>query len=209
MYFVCIRQAVALAILDHSGVFKDNPDVWKNYGIENVATGLQDFIICIEMFLAAIAHYFVFSHKPYTQGRAKVPCLESFLRMIDVRDVGEDVKEQAIHFQNKAKDAAITAKNVAVKVLKAPGNTDQLKKAEELELLPLLRDNQGTYDSKDDLSPRALQFRGSALYVGGFGDHEILNRHTHQNSVHSSSSNSTGGNASDKDSDDITTTTQL
>lgn len=33
--------------------------------MENVALGLQNFLICIEMLIAAVAHYFVFSHKPF------------------------------------------------------------------------------------------------------------------------------------------------
>lgn len=28
---------------------------------------IQDFIICIEMFLAAIAHHYTFTYKPYVQ----------------------------------------------------------------------------------------------------------------------------------------------
>ena len=47
------------------------------------------------MFFAAIAHYFVFSHKPYVDpAAAQVPCLASCLKMLDVRDVGGDVREQ-------------------------------------------------------------------------------------------------------------------
>lgn len=28
---------------------------------------VQDFIICIEMFLAAVAHHYTFTYKPYVQ----------------------------------------------------------------------------------------------------------------------------------------------
>lgn len=61
--------------------------------MEDVALGLQNFLICIEMLFAAVAHYFVFSHKPYVDpAAAQLPCFTSCLRMLDVRDVYGDVK---------------------------------------------------------------------------------------------------------------------
>ena len=131
------RQAIGIAIIQHIGWLKS--PAWEEYGIDNVTTGLQDFLICIEMFLAAIVHYFVFSHKPYAAyGGAKVPCLGSFLRMLDVRDVGEDMKEQALHFQSKAKDAAMSAKNAAALVLRVPGTGGSSQTGEAYEMVPLL-----------------------------------------------------------------------
>lgn len=41
------------------------PNSWKKYDMEDVALGLQNFLICIEMLVAAVAYYFVFSHKPF------------------------------------------------------------------------------------------------------------------------------------------------
>ena len=52
----------------------------------------QDFLICIEMFFAAIAHYFSFSHKPYVDyalGYQNIA--HSFKAMFDVSDVRDDV----------------------------------------------------------------------------------------------------------------------
>lgn len=52
-------------------------------------------LICIEMLVAAIVHYFVFSHKPYVNPEAaQVPCLTSCWTTLDVRDVATDMKEQ-------------------------------------------------------------------------------------------------------------------
>ena len=57
----------------------------------------QNFIICIEMLVAAIAHYFVFSHKPFVdRAAAQVPCVTSCLRMLDIRDIYGDVKEHFV-----------------------------------------------------------------------------------------------------------------
>jgi len=47
--------------------------------------------------VAAIAHYFVFSHKPFVDpAAAQVPCVTSCLRMLDIRDVYGDVKEHFV-----------------------------------------------------------------------------------------------------------------
>jgi len=47
------------------------------------------------MLVAAIVHYFVFSHKPYVNPEAaQVPCLTSCWTALDVRDVATDMKEQ-------------------------------------------------------------------------------------------------------------------
>ena len=58
----------------------------------------QDFCICIEMFLAAIAHYFSFSHIPYVDpDSTDVNCCTSFMSMCDVSDVRDDVVDHVRH----------------------------------------------------------------------------------------------------------------
>lgn len=65
--FLCIKlvvfftfwQSVLVAGLVHFNVL----DATETYSKENVSTGLQDFIICIEMMLASIAHLYAFPHK--------------------------------------------------------------------------------------------------------------------------------------------------
>lgn len=54
----------------------------------------QDFIICVEMFLAAIAHHFSFSYKPYIRESDEISCFESFMAMWDISDVRADISEQ-------------------------------------------------------------------------------------------------------------------
>lgn len=115
--------------------------------------------------MAAIVHYFVFSHKPYAAyGGAKVPCLGSFMRMLDVRDVGEDMKEQALHFQSRAKDAAVSAKNAAAMVLRVPGASAQA--GETLEMIPLLREGaqSGTREEHTNLPPARLRSADGVQY---------------------------------------------
>lgn len=70
------------------------PASWEEYDLQE---GLLNFLVVIEMLLFAIAHYFVFSHKPYIDpAAAQVPCIATCLRMLDIRDVAGDVKEHFV-----------------------------------------------------------------------------------------------------------------
>jgi ABC-type Fe3+-siderophore transport system permease subunit len=101
--FLCIKsvvffsffQGVAISILVNTGV------VWNIFGTTEkdndskaVSSSLQNFLICIEMFFAAIAHHYAFSYRAYVDMAAEQPnCCESFLQMWDVSDVKQDFQE--------------------------------------------------------------------------------------------------------------------
>ncbi|XP_052023345.1 transmembrane protein 184C-like isoform X3 [Apodemus sylvaticus] len=91
--FVTFWQSVLIAFLVKVGVISETR-TWEWQGAEAVATGLQDFIICLEMFLAAIAHHYTFSYKPYAHEAKKGSCFDSFLAMWDVSDVRDDISDQ-------------------------------------------------------------------------------------------------------------------
>jgi hypothetical protein len=62
--------------------------------IKSISNKLQDFLICIEMFLAAVAHHYSFSYRPYVNVSAgQQSCCAAFLAMWDVSDVQRDIKE--------------------------------------------------------------------------------------------------------------------
>lgn len=91
--FVSFWQAVVIALLVKVGVISEKR-TWDWQSVEAVATGLQDFIICVEMFVAAIAHHFSFTYKPYVQEAEEVSCFDSFMAMWDMSDVRADISEQ-------------------------------------------------------------------------------------------------------------------
>ncbi|KPP70365.1 transmembrane protein 184C-like, partial [Scleropages formosus] len=90
---VIALQAVFIAFLVKVGVISDS-HTWDWDSVEAVATGLQDFIICVEMFLAAIAHHYSFTYKPYIQEAEEGSCFDSFMAMWDVSDIRADISEQ-------------------------------------------------------------------------------------------------------------------
>ncbi|XP_059108893.1 transmembrane protein 184C-like [Peromyscus eremicus] len=91
--FVLFWQAGLIALLVKVG-FISEKGMWEWQSAEAVTTGLQDFIICLEMFLVAIAHYHVFSYKPYVQEAEEGSCFDPFLAMWDVSDLRDDISQQ-------------------------------------------------------------------------------------------------------------------
>ncbi|CAK1551965.1 unnamed protein product [Leptosia nina] len=100
--FLCIKavvffsffQGVIINILVYCGVISTIFDISDKDKIKIMSSKLQDFLICIEMFIAAIAHHYSFSYKPYVSPLDPSPsCLGSFLAMWDVSDVKRDISE--------------------------------------------------------------------------------------------------------------------
>ncbi|MGH0136587.1 UNVERIFIED_CONTAM: hypothetical protein FKN15_038699 [Acipenser sinensis] len=87
------EQAVFIAFLVKVGIISES-HTWDWDSVEAVATGLQDFVICVEMFLAAIAHHYSFTYKPYVQQAEEGSCFDSFLAMWDISDIRADISEQ-------------------------------------------------------------------------------------------------------------------
>lgn len=101
--FLCIKavvffsffQGVLIALLVYfdviSSIFgKANSDT---AAIRNISSKLQDFLICIEMFLAAVAHHYSFSYKPFVNLAQGQAWWDAFRAMWDVSDVHNDIKE--------------------------------------------------------------------------------------------------------------------
>ncbi|KAL4703312.1 hypothetical protein ACJJTC_006675 [Scirpophaga incertulas] len=100
--FLCIKavvffsffQGVIINILVYCGVISTIFDINDSGEVKIISSKLQDFLICIEMFLAAIAHHYSFSYKPFMSPENLSPsCLGSFLAMWDVSDVKRDISE--------------------------------------------------------------------------------------------------------------------
>lgn len=61
-------QGVALAVVKSHGMM---PDIGQ-WDMDDVANGVQDYLICVEMFCFAIAHSFTFTYKEYLPSRRGV-----------------------------------------------------------------------------------------------------------------------------------------
>nr|XP_022904394.1 transmembrane protein 184C [Onthophagus taurus] len=97
--FLCIKavvffsffQGVLIDVLVYSGAITPNKP--NNDDDLSISTRLQNFIICIEMCMAAIAHHYSFSYKPYIRPGSSQSCCTAFFAMLDVSDVHRDIQE--------------------------------------------------------------------------------------------------------------------
>jgi hypothetical protein len=97
------------------GYLNQSIAAWVGYsrddvGLEELGIGLQDFLICIEMFIAAIAHIYAFSHEDFKL--AEKPNLTVFQKVKAVFDV-EDVRSD---MYGHMKDVGTGVVKIPVKV---------------------------------------------------------------------------------------------
>lgn len=62
--FLSFWQSVAISLASFFGIIEPTMD----YTEEDISRGLQDFLICIEMAIAASMHKFCFSYKDFREG---------------------------------------------------------------------------------------------------------------------------------------------
>ena len=79
-------QSVLFAILEYEGVITG----YDKYDAPTVETQMQDFVVTIEMVIAAIAHHFFFSFKDFYDSTAPLiiaPMFRSMFEVVNVSDV--------------------------------------------------------------------------------------------------------------------------
>lgn len=124
--FLCIKlvlffsfwQSVGIAALVKGGVIKQQEGWTNGYTVASVATGLQDFIICIEMFFAAIWHVYAFSHEEFMDPdqRTHLTFCQKFKTLFDVSDVRRDVYAHVREVGGDVVDGAIVVAKAPVKI---------------------------------------------------------------------------------------------
>lgn len=108
--FFSFWQGAALSIAVYVRLITDVAGFTAN----EQATGLQDFLICLEMAIAAIAHYFVFSYHEYEdleeeeeEGGRRSSRRRALLHVVDIRDVLSDAKDRfygGVGFESELRD---------------------------------------------------------------------------------------------------------
>jgi hypothetical protein len=99
--FLCVKlvvffsfwQDMLIAALVHWHVIRAK-DSWTTYTVEDVANGIQAFLMCLEMLIAAIAHSYAFPTADYVPppGSAKRPKFgANLVTMFSVGDVADDI----------------------------------------------------------------------------------------------------------------------
>jgi hypothetical protein len=146
--FATFWQSVLIAILVKFNVI--SPSQWPYFPtLIDTVNGLQDFLICIEMFVASVAHVLAFPVKPYMTQNANIQSnhwISNLGNAANVSDLHHEVKSQVNHFADKLR-----------KALKSKSQTDQ---PESVAAIPnertslLLPENDDDDELLDDIGPR-------------------------------------------------------
>ncbi|GAX79883.1 hypothetical protein CEUSTIGMA_g7323.t1 [Chlamydomonas eustigma] len=88
--FVTFWQGILIAILVYKGII--SRESWTTYDQLNVASGIQDFLICIEMFFAALAYAYAFPPRDYMDPlHPRKSFFSNVKHMFDLSDVMDDM----------------------------------------------------------------------------------------------------------------------
>lgn len=106
--FFSFFQSVLISFLIEFGVITRAFNVKSTGEAVDIQRNLQDFLICLEMMIAAFAHVFVFSHKPYIDHTSSINesghFVNSFFRVIDFTDERTDVTDHIRQVFSKGRD---------------------------------------------------------------------------------------------------------
>lgn len=100
--FLCVKliifasywQGILLAILNFAGVLPGNSAEDEN-GAPNIGMAIQNALLCCELILFALGHWFSFSYKPFTISRipnGRLQLYYAFKDMIGVKDLVIDFR---------------------------------------------------------------------------------------------------------------------
>ncbi|KAJ3357381.1 hypothetical protein HDU83_007312 [Entophlyctis luteolus] len=90
--FLTIVQNVILSILVHFNVIPAN-EYWTS---TNISNGIQSFIVCIEMFLVSIFHFYSFSATSYS-GVLPTPWFKAMVTCFNFLDILREMGKAASH----------------------------------------------------------------------------------------------------------------
>eukprot|EP01024_Parvocaulis_polyphysoides_P020112 TRINITY_DN19266_c0_g2_i2.p1 TRINITY_DN19266_c0_g2~~TRINITY_DN19266_c0_g2_i2.p1 ORF type:complete len:482 (-),score=20.57 TRINITY_DN19266_c0_g2_i2:201-1484(-) len=177
--FFSFWQGILLSFLSLIGVIHPASD-WKTYDTQDIAAAIQDFIICIEMFFAALGHAWAFPVEDYVDPNVPPRGFFANVRdMFDVRDVVTDVHGVVDDAVNRTTHKVVHAGRQATHMATRPfvsilGQNQRAKNSQNYfqdeELLTDYRGKGEFSDQGDDLN-QMLKTRSKS---GDMKDHELI-----------------------------------
>jgi len=120
--FFSFWQGIVIAGLVYVKVIQASAQ-WTSYNLDSVSRGLQDFLVCVEMFFAALGHWKAFSHREYRDKNLPPQTLmEMISAMCDVSDVQHDIASHV---------AAVTSTLVSAVKTSKPATAEAQNAADE------------------------------------------------------------------------------
>jgi len=110
--FVTFWQSILIAILVKFHIISENQ--WPHFNnLVDTVNGLQDFLICIEMFIASVAHILAFPVAPYRRAE-RLNWLLNIANAANVSDLHSEVRHHYNHLSSRVKGALRRSKTTPV-----------------------------------------------------------------------------------------------
>lgn len=150
--FATFWQSVLIAILVKFKVI--SPEQWPYFPtLVDTVNGLQDFLICIEMFVASVAHILAFPVTPYKNNetsQAQSHWISNLGNAANVSDLHHEVKSHYNHFADKLKRALKSKKQNAKLENNDANATENSKLLVDIDDETENQANRKRYDDDDD-----------------------------------------------------------
>lgn len=118
--FFTFWQGVGLAILAHMGVIQNTDE----FSVGEVQVGYQDFLVCIEMFIAAAVHKYTFGHENYADGTLRLLMEQRGLYLAEIS------YKRALEKQRQQEAALLAARGLTIPQEAPPQESTSPKKGE-------------------------------------------------------------------------------
>lgn len=123
--FLTFWQGLAINLAARLGLI--HPADWSTYDTDDVAAGLQNFLVCLEMFAAAIGHAHAFPPRDYMDpSRPPMGFMNNLRIMFDVTDVASDIQGVVVdtiaETQENINQVGRKARDTAVDLVTRPFN---------------------------------------------------------------------------------------
>lgn len=172
--FVCVKaviffsfwQSVAIVILVHMHVLTSRTLRLKDYAVKDVANGLQELIICIEMFFFSCGHQWAFPVSDFAFAVPATPPskLSSVLDVLDMSDVYSDVRQELGTVGGRMRDRLPAA-------FKLPGRAAKAKaKGEEVQ--GLLERGEGDEEVDSEVGKVHMRDRHNMPFLAATGHYQ-------------------------------------
>jgi len=98
--FFTFWQSVAIAFFVEMNYLHETHD----YSGEQVASGVQDLLICLEMFVASLAHLWIFPWEEFYKGGDAMPHFQRIGSALNPRDLVNDMRDYLVKPTTTTKD---------------------------------------------------------------------------------------------------------
>ncbi|KAL7646084.1 UNVERIFIED_CONTAM: hypothetical protein RMT77_002985 [Armadillidium vulgare] len=178
--FLCIKCVVFFSFIQGAVImFLVKAHVIKKvFGIDDedelrkISNVLQNFLICVEMFIAAVGHRYAFSYKAYVDpDYSSSNCCHAFLLIWDVSDVRSDIREH-VHIVSQGMTRSLNSRGNSNSIPQNSTDTDSRCDERTRLIQPIRKNLASTHNQNHYMSTSESEYD---IYVKQEDDNTLEN----------------------------------